>query len=819
MIDLNGILNLKKQGKSLLDTLGGSFSSGVKQVEKTASDVSSGLSSALSSGFKTASDLIKTKVSDPKMASRPGLSEIFSSIPKDINSGIQATKKGVEDISRVGKAALAGFTTVPGADFSPKESGFTPKNQFESAAAFVGSLATPIPGIDIPGGGAAARLDKGAAKLVKEIDKPGVANGIKRAMEKVLDTGVVANARSTFDRIFTDSRSVLERSPAGKELAKTLDKVFDNYQKIEGQAISSFKSAFKNVSDETFSKILDYREGVLNGDVAPEIKAGADQLGKLLDNFATLAKKAKLEIRLPDDTVIPWQPLKNYVPQVLDQDKLKLMQEEVVSFLTKTVQPGIKRAMRENEAIATVKGLLEEKDIKDIMGTLFPSSFPKLQGNLEFTRVLKLPTEVLKRDKELILGYINAASKRIAQAQELGSVNQNLDRMLLKVGSEVRDVKLIKEVTMRELGLEAKDIGAEKTVGLLRSLQSFGKLGTAAISNLTQSVNTATAYGIRRTIGSIVGVTSKVNREFAEKAGVVTESALRDITEQSLGSKAMGQLIAPGFRQVEAFNRSVAANAGKMWAIDTFEKVLKGDVQAKHDLSKMGVAVEEAIKKGSLTANDLINAGRKAVSRTQFTVRPLDLPASFTSTYGKLIFQFKNFAFKQGKFIGDEVLGPALKGNLAPLIRYSLLGVIVGEASSDIKATISGRERPGLDETVDILGAKVPKRVLENISAVGGAGLLADLYDAATRGRDSLLRWVAGPTGGDIASITSGVVRGDPKELGRTATGFIPVVGPRVKKELYPSGAKSKGQINKSFEFPFLKSKETKTPFKAFSPR
>ena len=628
--------------------------------------------------------------------------------------------------------------------------------------------------------------------MTAKVPKPGAFQRIKEGIGSIFDT-----FRPLVDANIREARTVLSRTPLGKTLADGLDRVFNRYQTLEGQTVNTFQKMVAGFSDVEFTQALDFREGIVS-QVSERVSQLAKSLDKIFEPFADLAQKTGLEIRLPDGTAIPWQPRTGYVPHIVDIEKLKQFKDVTINFLVKTNQ------LSQEVASKLVNGMLEGKSSSSLLSAISPETTPKLFGNLEFARVIDFPTEVLKRGKDLVVDYIHAASKRIAQAEEFGPVNQKLEDLITKISGESPDAKLIEEVTMRELGLQKKDFGQEKVSSLLRAWQGVTKLGTAAISNLSQSVNTATTYGIGRTLMAIVNdiKNSTVSREFAMNAGGISEAAIREIMQESTGvaSKVGRAFTAPGFQKVETFNRAVAANAGKSYVLDEFGRLLKGAKGSAENLKKMGVDVAEAVKSGKLSENDLINAARTAVKETQFTVRPLDLPANWTTTYGRVVTQFKNFAFKQGQFVAKNVISPAIQliktggreGSLTPLIRYTLLGTLVGEGVADTKALITGRERP-----TDPL-----QRVVDNILSVGGVGLPADLYKAVTtRGAQGLLSWITGPTITEAAEIGAGVadvVRGKGfTKLGRTLSRDIPVIGPRVSKTLFPTKGKS-GEVGGS---------------------
>lgn len=588
--------------------------------------------------------------------------------------------------------------------------------------------------------------------------------GIKDVLSSVVNNPLVLeNTRQ--------ARNLFNKTSSGRKIARGLDYIYNRSQVLEGGAVKNINKILAGVSDDIFSEALDFREGLIS-DASSKAKILANQLDSIFTPFADLAAKAKLEIRRPGKPAIPFQPRQGYVPHIIDIEKFKKNQGMVVAHLVDTGQ------MKIDDAEKLVEQIAEGRSVGSILKEIMPEDSPHLFSSLEFGRMLDLPREVLKRDKSLLAEYVSGASKRIAQAEAFGAYNQKLTPLFNKLGGEADLAETIKKVTLRELGIDKNDFKTEQMVAKFRMFNSLTKLGTAAISNLTQSVNTATSFGIGPTVRATMKDFLKrpESRDFALDSGVISEAAIRDLMGDSLGqaSGITGKLTAPGFKQVEDFNRAIAANAGKNYIVDEFAKAINGSEKARLNLDKMGVDVVTALREGSLSEGDFIRAARKAVETTQFTVREIDLPPNWTGTYGKLIFQFKNFSFKQAQFLSREVINPAIHGNFVPLIRFTVLGTLAGELSGDIKSMITGRDRP--EDPFE--------RVAENILNVGGGGIPADLVRAAQNNRVS--EWIVGPTGGDIEQFARGTVGGSPKELGKLAAKSVPIIGPRIKNTIFP---------------------------------
>ena len=145
------------------------------------------------------------------------------------------------------------------------------------------------------------------------------------------------------------------------------------------------------------------------------------------------------------------------------------------------------------------------------------------------------------------------------------------------------------------------------------------------------------------------------------------------------------------------------------------------------------------------------------------------------SLFNQIITQFKTFAFNQTKLIKDAIVLEARRGNLKPIIAALALMPILGEGVADLRALVTGRIRT----------ATGLERIAENMAAVGGLGIITDLWQSAQFG--SIASALGGPTVSDISKLTEGIVgaaQGKPGRLGRAVTRQIPVIGPAVSRAL-----------------------------------
>ncbi|MGQ9847525.1 MAG: hypothetical protein ACUVQP_08515, partial [Bacteroidales bacterium] len=581
------------------------------------------------------------------------------------------------------------------------------------------------------------------------------------------------------DQLIKESRDILnDMGEAGKQLATRLDNMNNAGERMAGNLIADYKNLTKNISEIELERILKYLDGQ-DINLTSKESIVANGLRKQLNKIADEAIKNGLEIKLPNGTKIPFSPLEDYIPHMIDREKLKMYADETVDYLLKTGQMTDEKA-----ATDFVNDLIKGMKVTDAYQRYFGQNVPRRFGNLEFARLVDFPKEVLRYDKNLIPEYLEGASRRIHEVKNFGPNDEILINLLNNLEKNGYDARVADEIMKRNLGIIRENPALAEGVKTIRQIEAATKLGLSAISNLGQSVNTASKFGIRNTLKNIFKSASPEAQEFALRSGATVESAIRQIKEEMGGEGKLSKIIAPGFNVVERFNRIVAANTGKDFVEQRFKAFLKNpyDPVALEDLKKMidNFNPEKALKLGKLTEEQLQQAAQKAVELTQFKTRPIDLPPTWSSLGGRLLTQFKTFSYKHGQFIKDEVLMPAIRGkNYGPLIRYLILGLIVGEGIADVKAFIRGRERP----------TNLVERALDNLASVGGFGLLQDVMQTAQRGPEAVLNWIAGPTTSDVAKLAGGTglaLQGKPKTLGRFALGNIPIIGQPLANTIFP---------------------------------
>jgi len=367
-----------------------------------------------------------------------------------------------------------------------------------------------------------------------------------------------------------------------------------------------------------------------------------------------------------------------------------------------------------NHLVETGQAKTPEEAIK-LLGYAKDISRNRQFGNLEASRLIDLP--FYDKTPNSLVSYLQGSAKRIANTETFGKGDEKALKLIAESGQKGFDAEAMKNAFDVAVGAKQYNPTASKVSGGIRKYVTTTRLGLGALTNMSQNVNTGIVTGHMRTLKAMIKQLDPKTREFANDAGVISDAVLNDLKTQtgytSFTSKVLGRaankVTAPFFGTVEKFNRAVAATSGRDYALRLAQK---GDEATLRSLGVTG-----AIKNGTLTEAQQVQAARKIVEKTQFKVDPQDLPGWVDSPGGKLVAQFRTFSYNQGKFFSNEILKKAAKGDLKPLARL-MAALPVGYGLYQTKRMIAGRPEE----------ENKTKRGLATFQNIGGAGLVMDLY-------------------------------------------------------------------------------------------
>lgn len=510
-----------------------------------------------------------------------------------------------------------------------------------------------------------------------------------------IDTRKVSNT----DKAFRSTRSVIERQgEKGKELAGGLQKARDTQElylaDLQKQMPSVTKLASKGKNalvNKDFENFVDATQGLA--------KPKNELVAKAIQEWK--ATHPSIRQRAVDSGLEVGDLGENYYPHFIDYDEVFKNKNTYNQSLNHLVKTG--QAKNVEEAIK-------------LLGYARDVSRNRQFGNLEASRLIDLP--FYDKTPNSFISYLNGSTKRIAQTETFGKGDEKALKMIADAGQEGYDTEAMKNAYDVAVGAKLYNPTTSKITGGIRKYVTTTRLGLGALTNVSQNVNTGIVTGHLRTLKAMAKQLDPKVREYARDTGVISDALLNDLKTQqgysSFTSKVLGKginkITAPFFGTVEKFNRAVSATAGRDYALRLAQK---GDEKTLRKLGVTGKIGKE------LTEAQQIQASRKIVEKTQFKVDPQDLPGWADSPGGKLVAQFRTFSYNQGKFVSNEILKPASKGNLLPLGRL-MASLPVGYGLYEARRVIDGRPE---EEDKTKIG-------LASFQKVGGAGLVLDMYQA-----------------------------------------------------------------------------------------
>ena len=416
----------------------------------------------------------------------------------------------------------------------------------------------------------------------------------------------------------------------------------------------------------------------------------------------------------------------------------------------------------------------------------------KRAGSLDFQRTMpgttaeKLdPTNGLGFEMEsdprrAILAYGQGHAHRFAWGQVFGPNMELKSKFLEAAVAEGADPRAAREVLDNLLGVKYQESAMREVSRFLGNAQVLSKLGLAWLPNLTQSLNAPVMLGMQKGFHGLWEGLRGVDRDQVTKALGVTQGLGDSIADVINGVEKPGPmswavqkfLSYTGFNKGEEFNRLMSGHVGQYVIRDTVGKLVQGRLrgaryaEAERLLDQLGInmrAIHATAKANgymgqhlsvaqidTLVTTKAMHSGiSNATKLLQFVPDITRLPEWWTHPTGRLVFQFKSFAFNQAKLIRDTVLKEAGNGNLKPLMGLLSVYPVAGEAVASAQSMFrdKGRTSSGLT------------RVVEDMASMGAFGLALSGVQALSY--KDFAGFALGPTFSDLQNGLEAMASGN----------------------------------------------------------
>ncbi len=386
-----------------------------------------------------------------------------------------------------------------------------------------------------------------------------------------------------------------------------------------------------------------------------------------------------------------------------------------------------------------------------------------------------------------IAQYQRRLARRAMYGERFGFTDQEITRFtdVIKTAStqEGANIRLVSSLVDSLFDRKYELAAGRRLAQNITSVQTAVKLPLATLTNMSQSVSTAVAFGMKNLMRGVRAAVGAERDDVVLRALAFSDSVEMDtmrrliagVENESLADRvASGVLRATGFNATEQWNRRFAGFTTQASINDTLARALRGRLRgtsldaARRSFQQLGLDLDRMLAGPSRQAvNDALAAGRdlsgvvdatlgvgsyaraivRGVDYSQALPQRTRIPLAWQTPLGRVLTQFKSFSFNQGRFLRDRVLGEAAAGNLRPLVTMASVYPIAGELVASSLNFVKGKER---DE--DGLS-----RLVTNISMLGGFGLAQSAATGAKYGRLSDV--LVGPSLSDALSFAEGAMQ------------------------------------------------------------
>lgn len=604
--------------------------------------------------------------------------------------------------------------------------------------------------------------------------------------------------KSIASRVLPEERGLRLQGKSGGALADDIIHTERDAQVMAGKGKEKTLPLVLKLSKEDKANLADYIEprfGAEKPVLSEQGKEAAEAVRSQLKAWGRFLERQDFEV-MTKSGPRKFFAKKEFFPRAPDFEALKKpdIQKAEARHLIETGQ-----ANDVEEAQGILETILKARSNLVMPGDFARNATLKKLSTIERPRVYNLlhvdqdPVKNLNR-------YFDSVAKRVNVIRYFGQGGDKLNARLAAVAQEGGDAEFAGKIADRVLGRQKNVRSSDVLVREIKAAQAITKLGLAPIANVQQGVVNgyirsgsakATASGVRRAF-------TKEGASFARKAGVIENAQVDEYLEQIAGidekdlsgpiSNAANKFLkAVGFKASEAANRIQAANIGREYVEKLAADYVKNPKNklAMKELGYYGVNLENLVKRGKVTENELLKAANTFVGETQFASRPLSQPNVFQSSgLGKIVGQFSAFPIGQARMVAKSM---GLRGATTPA-RVAATATGIGLPLEIARRKLSGRdafeEKPTL-----------PGLVAQSVARSGALGKAGSLIESSKYGTSGPLKALGGPTVSDLGQLIYGLGQlkeGKKKPLGRFITKQIPLAGPALAAKLFPADKKKK---------------------------
>jgi hypothetical protein len=241
------------------------------------------------------------------------------------------------------------------------------------------------------------------------------------------------------------------------------------------------------------------------------------------------------------------------------------------------------------------------------------------------------------------------------------------------------------------------------------------------------------------------------------KSGVLFDELNYEMKADASGAGLFEKMFHfPGFNWVRRQELTMAALAGKHGITDAAERLGRDsdDKWARYTMEKLGLKYDDFVKNDmQLKTNDIETAMFKEANRSIMITRELDVPWKWQESIGmRLAFQYKDFAYRYGRFISSTVSNAWKYGGSKEVAKTLFVLGTVFPAMGELVHSMENASRLKNPLHRDNEGAA---EYFSAMGYVGGLGIFNSMWRAGmyNYGRG----WLEGPTFSTVEDLTIGI--------------------------------------------------------------
>ena len=574
------------------------------------------------------------------------------------------------------------------------------------------------------------------------------------------------------------------------EPGKLLSEIFHSQQSNEAIMSGGIKSEIETI----WSGVDAATRLAAKTNSAPVVNQLTQQRQQAASIFRELSNRGAKVVDPTTGKKVPISMPKDFFPQVLkdstiDNSKTK---NELIDFLVSTNQAPHKGAAE--DAIEKLHGMQYGRNGYEVMFNM---------------KGIQIPDKFMESDPKVAFAmWGDTASRFVTKADLYGPKDVNIES--LKGAIYAGDNGAYNKEVVKDI-IAAHEYGYSRGTGgffyegkgnverTITAWEGLTKLGRISIAESTQGVvNIPVLTNIKSMLRGASDIASDRDSaiDFALKSGALGFEALRDWKAAVHGRGAFASMFHyTGFDKIRQFNLVLAANSGKNYAMELADKLMRdpANKEALTMLPIMGINPASAVR--GLSPDDLLMAGQKVASLTQFAHNPLNLPIMWgKNPFMRTLTMYKSFVYNQTKFGVDYGIKTAYKAGKLPqnLAYLTLVAPLFGELVGDAEMLAQGRnpnERVNMLQKSTGIKNDAVARYLENLTRVGHMAMFFSVLSSFNR--DNITGWLGGPVVGDIEDanrVVRRLAKGGKKNreyATKSALKRIPVVGAPLANTIY----------------------------------